>query len=88
MEHTDEQNPAAEEPLEVSRFPVNDRSEIRAYLQSWNGKTLAHIRRWDTPKNGGDAYPAKKGLSVDPDHLLELLKCVALLMVAFEEQHV
>lgn len=85
MEHTDEQNPAAEEALNVSRFPVNDRSEIRAYLQSWEGKMLAHIRRWDTPKNGGDAYPSNKGLAVDPAHLQELLKSVALLMVAYEE---
>ena len=84
MERTDNQNSAAEETLNVSRFPVSDRSEIRAYLQPWEGKMRAHIRRWDTPKNGGEMYPGK-GLAIAPEYLSELLKCVALLMAAMDE---
>lgn len=86
MKPTQGTNSDGSEPIDVHRFQLSEGSEVRASLQMWKGDLLAHIRRWQTPKNGGEAYPGK-GLAIDPERLPELLKSIALLMAAMDEPH-
>ena len=52
-------DPRSTEALHVHRFPISERSELRASLQTFNGELLAHLRRWELPKSGGEMHPGR-----------------------------
>ena len=72
---------SAGEALVVHRFPSGERGEVRAYLQSYEGELLAHLRRYDRRRDG-QYVPTRKGIALRPHELSDLLIAVAMLVAA------
>jgi hypothetical protein len=63
-------------------FSHNGTGEVRAYIQEYNGRELAHIRHFIRGKDGR-ARPTKKGIAVEVGELPQLADAIdALLAVA------
>jgi hypothetical protein len=67
----------------VSTFSANGKGEVRAYVQEFNGRELAHIRHFIRNKDGL-ARPTKKGIAVDVGELPKLAKAVDALLATAE----
>jgi hypothetical protein len=63
----------------VHAFPQEARKELRAYLQDYEGETLAHIRVFRVDKLGV-ARPTKKGIAVPLGDLEQLAVAVVALL--------
>ena len=65
----------------VSTLSKNGRGELRAYVQEFNGRDLAHVRYFMRDKEGR-ARPTKKGIAVDVQELPKLADAVKALLAA------
>jgi hypothetical protein len=65
----------------VSTLSANERGELRAYVQEFNGRELAHVRQFMRDKQGR-ARPTKKGIAVDVRELPKLADAVDALLAA------
>jgi len=65
----------------VSTLAENGRGELRAYVQEFNGRELAHVRHFMRDKEGR-ARPTKKGIAVDVRELPKLAEAVDALLAA------
>jgi hypothetical protein len=61
----------------VYTFAKNAYQEVRAYLQPWKGKQLAHVRVFSP-----DGSPTRKGITVSISDLPELASAVDALLTA------
>ena len=67
----------------VNVFAKNAFEEVRAYLQPYMGRQLAHIRVFTPDKNDVDR-PTKKGIAVNVRDLPKLAVAVDALLAATE----
>ena len=67
----------------VNVFAKNAFEEVRAYLQPYMGRQLAHIRVFSPDKNEIDR-PTSKGIAVDIRDLPKLAQAVDALLAATE----
>ena len=65
----------------VSAFSHNGTGEVRAYVQTFNGHDLAHVRHFIRAKDGL-ARPTKKGIAVDVGELPKLAAAIDALLAA------
>jgi hypothetical protein len=65
----------------VSTLAGNGRGEVRAYVQEFKGRELAHVRYFMRDKDGR-ARPTKKGIAVDVRELPKLAEAVDALLAA------
>jgi hypothetical protein len=68
----------ADEALVAYSFQLDERTEVRAYLQAYKGKQLAHLRRFKRWSEQGE-YKPEKGIAVPIESLRELLVATAML---------
>jgi hypothetical protein len=64
-------------------FSQTDKGEVRAYVQPFKGRELAHIRHFIRGKDGL-ARPTKKGIAVDVAELPKLADAIAALLAIAE----
>jgi hypothetical protein len=75
MEMTDA---GADEALVAYTFRIDERTEVRAYVQPYNGKLFAHIRHFKRWNEQGEYKPAK-GIRIPVDRLQQLVVAAAML---------
>jgi hypothetical protein len=68
----------ADAALVAYSFPLDAQTEVRAYLQPFKGKQLAHIRRFKRWNDQGE-YKPEKGIAVPIESLRQLLVATAML---------
>lgn len=76
----------AEAALVAYSFQLDERTEVRAYLQPYKGKQLAHLRRFKRWNAKGE-YKPEKGIAVPIELLRELLVAAAMLATEQREAH-
>jgi hypothetical protein len=64
----------------VGTVPANAAAEVRAYVQPYRGRMLAHLRVFVLDQQGV-GRPTKKGIAIDPRDLPELARAVEALLV-------
>jgi hypothetical protein len=69
----------AEEVLVAYTFQLDERTEVRAYLQPYKGQLYAHIRRFKRWNPQDDLKP-EKGIAVPAAEVKELLVAAAMLI--------
>ena len=65
----------------VYTWPKNANEEFRAYLQTWRGHRLAHVRAFFADADDVD-HPGRMGIAVRVDDLGRLQEAVAALQTA------
>jgi hypothetical protein len=70
----------ADQALVAYSFQLDERTEVRAYVQAYKGKQLAHIPRFKRWSVEGE-YRPDKGIAVPIESLTELLVATAMLAV-------
>jgi hypothetical protein len=69
----------------VYTFAKNAREEVRAFLATFHGQRLAHIRVFRESYDDVD-YPTRKGIAVRTADLPNLKKAVDALLAAREDE--
>jgi hypothetical protein len=70
----------------VASFPLTDKTELRARLQTWNEQRRADLRVYNLYKRTGEWGPTRRGVSVPVEQLSELLELVQGLVEAAERE--
>jgi hypothetical protein len=69
----------------VYTFPKNAHEEVRAFLATFHGHRLAHIRVFRAGDDDVD-YPTRKGIALRTADLPNLKKAVDALLAATEDE--
>jgi hypothetical protein len=57
----------------IATIPRNSRDEIRIELGEYKGHEFVSVRIWTKSHDSEDVVPTKKGITVKPDQLAELI---------------